>query len=165
MEKPRDKGATKLSRARQSRKKRRTGVSGSGGAKIRVAWAAPPEEGGHWAPTHGPGGGDAALEPGRWTTAVTPGTLCKHSQERRVRGRSTRRASPARGLHVRKKRLARGSGRESSALSVPDTSLRPVTALGRSCNGSSRGWSHNSAAKCPSCPVIFPRAPVWPREH
>lgn len=60
---------------------------------------------------------------------------------------------------VRKKRPPRGSGRESSAPSVPDTSP-PSNCPREKLQRILSGWSHNSAAKCPSCPVILPRVPV-----
>lgn len=134
------------------------GVGYQGVMAQRSAWPGP-------APTQGPGGGDAALELGKWTTAVTPGSFCKHSQERRGPGRSKCKAFPALVPEMSKKRPPPGSGRESSTPSDPSTSLRPGTAPGRSCSRSSQGWPHNSAAKCPSCPVIFPRTPVGPPKH
>lgn len=139
-----DKGAMKLSHAWQSQEKRGVGVRR---VAIAVAWAAPPQKTGRgtgrWAPTSGPGRWHGSREDG---LLPSPRALL---QTLTPFGASQARPANAWGLSPRrteamKKRPPRGSGRESPAPSRPDTSLRPVTALGRSCYRSFPGWSHNS---------------------
>ena len=140
---------------------KRGGVGCQGVVARRSAWPGSPHprrEDAKRLPTelglaapHGPGGR---------TTAVTPGTFCKHSQECGGTCGSTSEASPAHRPDVTEKRPPRGSRREGSAPCVPATSLRPVTALGRSSYGSCLAACTALQRSAPSCPVIFPRAPA-----
>ena len=158
MEKRGDKGGTKLGRADKAGRRGGAGCRASGGAKTRVARAAPPEKG---VRTEGAGRLPAGAGARRRDDAVTPGPSANtHSLGRRGPGRSTREASaaPTGGED-------RGSGRGegSSSPSHPATSLRPVTALGRSRAGPSSGAPTTPRRKVPLLPVTVPRAPLWPR--
>lgn len=117
------------------------GWQSSGGANIRVAGAAPPEKGERGRSALGAYprllAGGVALEHWDGQLPSSQGLFVNtHSQKCLGLGLSTREASAARGPETTKKRPPPGSGRESCAPSSPATSLRPLTALGRSCYGS-----------------------------
>lgn len=57
------------------------------------------------------------------------------------------------------------TGRDCSAPSSPATSLRPKTALGRSCYDPPQLVAQLPVAKCPSCSLESPRAPTRPGEE
>ncbi|XP_002745456.2 uncharacterized protein LOC100398547 [Callithrix jacchus] len=119
----------------------------SGSSKVRTAWAAPPER-------RGFGTGGAAAEPCGPTPPPPRLFANTHSQERSGPG-----PSRARGYD---EATTSRVGRESSAPSIPSTSLRPVTALREAASEPLPASSALPAAQFPPAQGV-PRASAGPR--
>ncbi|XP_010370821.1 uncharacterized protein LOC104669526 [Rhinopithecus roxellana] len=113
------------------------GCPASGGAKVRAAWAAPPER-------RGRGTCGAAVEPCGPTPPPLRLFANTHSRERRGPGHSrTRRNDEATTSRV---------GRESSAPSIPANQSPPSNCPRRSSHGAPPGQSRSPGSAVPSGP-------------